>query len=29
LTAGMPCLQLSDLGAALRAHEGIEEENRT
>lgn len=29
LTAGMPCLQLSDLGAALRAHEGITEENRT
>jgi phosphoglycolate phosphatase-like HAD superfamily hydrolase len=29
LTAGMPCLQLSDLGAVLRAHEGTAKENRT
>lgn len=29
LTAGMPCLQLPDLGAALRAHEDRRKENRT
>jgi phosphoglycolate phosphatase-like HAD superfamily hydrolase len=29
LTAGMPCLQLADLGAALAAHEGKDKENRT
>jgi phosphoglycolate phosphatase-like HAD superfamily hydrolase len=29
LTAGLPCLQLSDLGAALRAHEATQEEDRT
>jgi phosphoglycolate phosphatase-like HAD superfamily hydrolase len=29
LTAGMPCLQLSELGAALRAHEDPRKENRT
>lgn len=29
LTAGMPCLQLSDLGAALRAHEAQAKETRT
>ncbi len=28
LTAGMPCLQLADLGAALRAHEARRKENR-
>jgi phosphoglycolate phosphatase-like HAD superfamily hydrolase len=29
LTAGMPCLQLPDLGPALRAHEGTAKETRT
>lgn len=29
LTAGMPCLQLSDLGAALRAHDDSRKETRT
>jgi phosphoglycolate phosphatase-like HAD superfamily hydrolase len=29
LTAGMPCLQLPDLGAALAAHEGTAKETRT
>lgn len=29
LTAGLPCLQLSDLGAALRAHEAPAKETRT
>ena len=29
LTAGMPCLQLPDLGPALRAHEGPAKETRT
>lgn len=29
LTAGMPCLQLSELGAALSAHEARRKENRT
>lgn len=29
LTAGMPCLQLPELGAAIRAHDGPAKENRT